>query len=112
MAVRLSALRAGRPLPPGRFLALISVRGCVNPRAIVRLEGLGHMKNSMASTCKPYLISKKRLKFLIWMNRNLQVFNIEMVIDCWREFSLLNKQMHLVHREDDVREEDWVVTNV
>jgi hypothetical protein len=29
MAVRLSALRAGRPLPPGRFLALISVR----PRA-------------------------------------------------------------------------------
>jgi hypothetical protein len=27
MAVRLSALRAGRPLPPGGFLVLISVRG-------------------------------------------------------------------------------------
>jgi hypothetical protein len=27
MAVRLSALRSGRPLPPGRFLVLISVRG-------------------------------------------------------------------------------------
>jgi hypothetical protein len=27
MAVRLSALRAGSPLPPGRFLVLISVRG-------------------------------------------------------------------------------------
>jgi hypothetical protein len=27
MAVRMSALRAGRPLPPGRFLILISVRG-------------------------------------------------------------------------------------
>jgi hypothetical protein len=27
MAVRLSALRAGRPLPPGRFMVLISVRG-------------------------------------------------------------------------------------
>jgi hypothetical protein len=26
MAVRLSASRAGRPLPPGRFLVLISVR--------------------------------------------------------------------------------------
>jgi hypothetical protein len=27
MAVRLSPLHVGRPLPPGRFLALISVRG-------------------------------------------------------------------------------------
>jgi hypothetical protein len=38
MAVRLSALRAGRSLPPGRFLVLISVR--VDPRAIVTLEQL------------------------------------------------------------------------
>jgi hypothetical protein len=42
----LSALRAGRPLPPGRFLVLISVR--VDPRAIVRPEGLGQLKNPMA----------------------------------------------------------------
>jgi hypothetical protein len=46
MGVRLSAIRAGRPLPPGRFLVLISVRGRVDPRAIVRLEGLGQLKKS------------------------------------------------------------------
>jgi hypothetical protein len=44
MAVRLSALRVGRPLPPGRFLVLISVRGLVELKAIERLEGLGQLK--------------------------------------------------------------------
>jgi hypothetical protein len=50
MAVRLSASRADRPLPPGRSLVLISVRGCVEPRAIMRLEGLGQLKNPMTSS--------------------------------------------------------------
>jgi hypothetical protein len=50
MAVRLSALRTGRPLPPGRFLVLISVRGWINSRAVVRLEGLGHLKNPITSS--------------------------------------------------------------
>jgi hypothetical protein len=40
IVVRLSALGAGRPLPPGRFLVLISFVGSVNPRATMRLEGL------------------------------------------------------------------------
>jgi hypothetical protein len=46
MAVRLSASCAGRPLPPGTLLVLISLRGGVDPRAIVRLEGLGQLKKS------------------------------------------------------------------
>jgi hypothetical protein len=33
MTARLSALRTGRPLPPGRFLILISVRDRVDPKA-------------------------------------------------------------------------------
>jgi hypothetical protein len=49
MAARLSALRAGRFLPPGSFLVLISVRGLVDPSAIVLLEGLGKLKISTSS---------------------------------------------------------------
>jgi hypothetical protein len=44
MAVRLSALCTFHPLPPGKFQTLISVRGRVDPRAIVRLEGLSQLK--------------------------------------------------------------------
>jgi hypothetical protein len=50
MVVRLSALRAGRPLPLGRFPVLISVTDGVDPRATVRLEVLGQLKNSLASS--------------------------------------------------------------
>jgi hypothetical protein len=44
MAVRMSDLCAGRPLPSGRFLVLISVRDRVDSRDIVRFEGLGTLK--------------------------------------------------------------------
>jgi hypothetical protein len=49
-AMKIGPSRAGRPLPPGRFLVLISVRGWVEPRAILRLEGLGQFKNQMTSS--------------------------------------------------------------
>jgi hypothetical protein len=47
MAVRL-ATRAGRPLSPGGLLRLISLR--IDTKAIVRLEGLGHLKILVTSS--------------------------------------------------------------
>jgi hypothetical protein len=53
MAVRLLAVRAGRPLPPGRFLVLISVRSWVEHKAIAQLEALRQLKNPMISGIEP-----------------------------------------------------------
>jgi hypothetical protein len=39
-----------RTEPQGRFLVLICVRGWVDTRAIVRLEGLGELKNPVTSS--------------------------------------------------------------
>jgi predicted RNA binding protein YcfA (HicA-like mRNA interferase family) len=45
MAVTLTALRPGRPLPQGKFLILVYVGGWVHPRAIVYQKGLNELKN-------------------------------------------------------------------
>jgi hypothetical protein len=38
---------------PRRFLVFISVKGRVEPRAIVQLEGLGKLKKSTSSELEP-----------------------------------------------------------
>jgi hypothetical protein len=50
MAVRFSALRADRPLPPGWYVLLISVIAWVDSKDIVLLDGLGQLKDPMTSS--------------------------------------------------------------
>jgi hypothetical protein len=76
MAVRLSALRAVHPLPLGRFLVLIFVRGWVDPVAILRLEGLGQLKivakNLTALTSETLIPVYETLRCHIPEDRNLR----------------------------------------
>jgi hypothetical protein len=50
MAGRLPYAPAVIYSPSGRFLVIISVRGCVDSRAIVRLERLVELKNPVTSS--------------------------------------------------------------
>jgi hypothetical protein len=50
VSTRLSALRAGRPLPPWRFLVQICVRGLSRPQGHSAAEALGESKSHLIGT--------------------------------------------------------------
>jgi hypothetical protein len=52
MATKLLALRAGPFLHQGKFVVFISVQGGVEPRTIVRMEGLGKLKKFTSSVTR------------------------------------------------------------
>jgi hypothetical protein len=67
MAVRLSALRAGRYLPPGRFLVLNSVRDWVYPRAIVRRGGQETISSVLKVPRQCPLVLLVEVVHMIWI---------------------------------------------
>jgi hypothetical protein len=99
MVVRLSVPRTSRPLPPGRFLVLIPVRGWVDHRATVQFEGLGESKNPMTSgietstfqlvaQCLDQLCYRVPSSNLLpmykcrWLSRTLQVHGVHIQWHC------------------------------
>jgi hypothetical protein len=90
MAVRLATLCTRRSLSPGRFLVLISVGGWVDLRAIVRLEWLGQLKNSLTSSgTDPATYRLVALCFnyattcLLWGIERLHNSRCHQVEKCW-----------------------------
>jgi hypothetical protein len=90
MAVRFSALRAGRPLPAERFPVLISLMGWVDPRTIVRL-GLGKLKAPVYTSQYALLPAAA-----FWM-RNLRMWSVNALFRRiqrqWRIVTVLHKNV-------------------
>jgi hypothetical protein len=104
MAVRLSSLRAGRPLPPGRFLVLISIRGCLDPRAIVRLGKNRSFDNPMTSSDiepKTFRLVREWLNQLRYRVPQIMLStNYKPIRIYWNNFAVRRKQdfeFHILH---------------
>jgi hypothetical protein len=79
--------------PPGRFVILIFVRGWVDPRAIMRLQGLGQLQNPMTSGIE-HSPSNNYATACPWMNEEWINFAADtkfVLQSSGRNFSLLMK---------------------
>jgi hypothetical protein len=87
--MRLSASYLGHPLPPERFLVLISIRGSVNHRAIVQMEGLDQLKikwtqqernlatfRLLAQCLKPSMLPHGLVGCKIKLEENIQILKV------------------------------------
>jgi hypothetical protein len=87
------SLMRRRLLPPGRFPVLISVRGWVDPKSIVWLEGLVKLKNPMASEIEPVPLA------LLYNERIQMSYFIQLRSDpalVWLQWDTIWKQLALV----------------
>jgi hypothetical protein len=80
-SAKMTALRAGRALPPGYLLVLISVRGWINPWPMVRLERLGkwkHLTTSSALEPETFCHITQLLNHISW--RNEPTFSMPIIL--------------------------------